>query len=284
MKLIRLELLNLASLDKPEGEVIDFTQGALGESNIFSIVGPTGSGKSTLLDAICLALYNRAPRYPREKNEKKTITIYGESDQTEKNRLSATDGRNILTRGKSYGYSKLTFLANNGTTYRAEWHVRFNRTRYNDAVKSLYKLSTSSDGLPIEEEADWNELPQIIGLDYEQFLRTVLIAQGSFANFLTAKEDERFALLEKLIGCEDLYTNIAQAIKEHFRAAETTYNQVSASVDAVKQNLLDDDALQALQTDIKKLDEAEKALTESLKQVDKEYFLQQHQCLCKRKG
>ena len=270
MKLIRLELLNLASLDKPEGEVIDFTQGALGESNIFSIVGPTGSGKSTLLDAICLALYNRAPRYPREKNEKKTITIYGESDQIEKNRLSATDGRNILTRGKSYGYSKLTFLANNGTTYRAEWHVRFNRTRYNDAVKSLYKLSTSSDGLPIEEEVDWNELPQIIGLDYEQFLRTVLIAQGSFANFLTAKEDERFALLEKLIGCEDLYTNIAQAIKEHFRAAETTYNQVSASVDAVKQNLLDDDALQVLQTDIKELDEAEKALTESLKQVDKE--------------
>lgn len=270
MKLIRLELLNLASLDKPEGEVIDFTQGVLGESNIFSIVGPTGSGKSTLLDAICLALYNRAPRYPREKNEKKTITIYGESDQIEKNRLSATDGRNILTRGKSYGYSKLTFLANNGTTYRAEWHVRFNRTRYNDAVKSLYKLSTSSDGLPIEEEADWNELPQIIGLDYEQFLRTVLIAQGSFANFLTAKEDERFALLEKLIGCEDLYTNIAQAIKEHFKTAETTYSQVSASVDAVKQNLLDDDALQALQADIKKLDEAEKALTESLKQVDKE--------------
>ena len=270
MKLIRLVLLNLASLDKPEGEVIDFTQGVLGESNIFSIVGPTGSGKSTLLDAICLALYNRAPRYPREKNEKKTITIYGESDQIEKNRLSATDGRNILTRGKSHGYSKLTFLANNGTTYRAEWHVRFNRTRYNDAVKSLYKLSTSSDGLPIEEEADWNELPQIIGLDYEQFLRTVLIAQGSFANFLTAKEDERFALLEKLIGCEDLYTNIAQAIKEHFKTAETTYNQVSASVDAVKQNLLDDDALQVLQTDIKKLDEAEKALTESLKQVDKE--------------
>lgn len=270
MKFIRLEILNLASLDNPNGEIINFTEGVLGESNIFSIVGPTGSGKSTLLDAICLALYNRAPRYPREKKEKKTITIYGESDQIEKNRLSATDGRNILTRGKSYGYSKLTFLANNGTTYRAEWHVRFNRTRYNDAVMLLYKLSTSPDGLFIEEEADWNELPQIIGLDYEQFLRTVLIAQGSFANFLTAKEDERFALLEKLIGCEDLYTSIAQIIKERFRTAETTYNQVSASVDAVKQNLLDDVDLQALQTNINELDEAEKALAESLKQVDKE--------------
>ena len=61
MKLLRLELLNLASLDKAGGEIIDFENGPLGESNIFSIVGPTGSGKSTILDAICLALFNRAP-------------------------------------------------------------------------------------------------------------------------------------------------------------------------------------------------------------------------------
>ena len=61
MKFIKLEILNLASLDRAGGEAINFEEGALGESNIFSIVGPTGSGKSTLLDAICLALYNRAP-------------------------------------------------------------------------------------------------------------------------------------------------------------------------------------------------------------------------------
>jgi DNA repair protein SbcC/Rad50 len=66
MKFLQLEILNLASLDKQGGEVINFEEGALGESTIFSIVGPTGSGKSTLLDAICLALYNRAPRYPME--------------------------------------------------------------------------------------------------------------------------------------------------------------------------------------------------------------------------
>lgn len=70
MKFLQLEILNLASLDKQGGEVINFEEGALGESTIFSIVGPTGSGKSTLLDAICLALYNRAPRYPRKKGDK----------------------------------------------------------------------------------------------------------------------------------------------------------------------------------------------------------------------
>ena len=71
MKFIKLEILNLASLDRAGGEVINFEEGALGESNIFSIVGPTGSGKSTLLDAICLALYNRAPVI-RERKVTKT--------------------------------------------------------------------------------------------------------------------------------------------------------------------------------------------------------------------
>ena len=60
MKFIKLEIQNLASLDRIGGETINFEEGALGDSTIFSIVGPTGSGKSTILDAICLALYNRA--------------------------------------------------------------------------------------------------------------------------------------------------------------------------------------------------------------------------------
>lgn len=196
MKFLQLEILNLASLDKQGGEVINFEEGALGESTIFSIVGPTGSGKSTLLDAICLALYNRAPRYPRKKGDKnQNIEIFGAADASESNRLAPTDSRNILTRGKKEGYSKLTFLANNGSIYRAEWHVRFQRVRYENAKTALYKITRNGEEIT-EETADWNELPNIIGLDYDQFLRTVLIAQGSFANFLTAKENERYELLE----------------------------------------------------------------------------------------
>ena len=181
MKFLQLEILNLASLDKQGGEVINFEEGALGESTIFSIVGATGSGKSTLLDAICLALYNRAPRYPRKKGDKnQSIEIFGAADASESNRLAPTDSRNILTRGKKEGYSKLTFLANNGCIYRAEWHVRFQRVRYENAKTALYKITRNSEEIT-EETADWNELPNIIGLDYDQFLRTVLIAQGSFA-------------------------------------------------------------------------------------------------------
>ena len=270
MKFLQLEILNLASLDKQGGEVINFEEGALGESTIFSIVGPTGSGKSTLLDAICLALYNRAPRYPRKKGDKnQNIEIFGEADANENNRLAPTDSRNILTRGKKEGYSKLTFLANNGSIYRAEWHVRFQRVRYENAKTSLYKITRNGEQLT-EEIADWNELPNIIGLDYDQFLRTVLIAQGSFANFLTAKENERYELLEKLIGCEETYTNIATEIKKAKDQAVDAYNQMAASVEAVKQNLLNDEELAQLQEEITRLEKAEKELDSQLQAISKD--------------
>ena len=270
MKFLQLEILNLASLDKQGGEVINFEEGALGESTIFSIVGPTGSGKSTLLDAICLALYNRAPRYPRKKGDKnQNIEIYGEADANENNRLAPTDSRNILTRGKKEGYSKLTFLANNGSIYRAEWHVRFQRVRYENAKTSLYKITRNGEQLT-EKIADWNELPNIIGLDYDQFLRTVLIAQGSFANFLTAKENERYELLEKLIGCEETYTNIATEIKKAKDQAVDAYNQMAASVEAVKQNLLNDEELAQLQEEITLLEKAEKELDSQLQAISKD--------------
>ena len=267
MKFLQLEILNLASLDKQGGEDINFEEGALGESTIFSIVGPTGSGKSTLLDAICLALYNRAPRYPRKKGDKnQNIEIFGAADTSESNRLAPTDSRNILTRGKKEGYSKLTFLANNGSIYRAEWHVRFQRVRYENAKTALYKITRNGEEIT-EETADWNELPNIIGLDYDQFLRTVLIAQGSFANFLTAKENERYELLEKLIGCEETYTNIATEIKKAKDQAVDAYNQMAASVEAVKQNLLNDEELAQLQEEITLLEKAEKELDSQLKAI-----------------
>lgn len=270
MKFLQLEILNLASLDKQGGEVINFEEGALGESTIFSIVGPTGSGKSTLLDAICLALYNRAPRYPRKKGDKnQNIEIFGAADASESNRLAPTDSRNILTRGKKEGYSKLTFLANNGSIYRAEWHVRFQRVRYENAKTALYKITKNGEEIT-EETTDWNELPNIIGLDYDQFLRTVLIAQGSFANFLTAKENERYELLEKLIGCEETYTNIATEIKKAKDQATDAYNQIAASVEAVKQNLLNDEELAQLKEEIDRLEKAEKELDSQLQAISKD--------------
>ena len=268
MKLIKLEILNLASLDNPEGEVINFEEGALGDASIFSIVGPTGSGKSTLLDAICLALYNRAPRYPLLKGQKKQkINIFGGEDDDEKNRLAPSDSRNILTRGKKKGYAKLTFRANDGSFYRAEWHVEFKRVQYANAVTTLYRI-TQAGSKYTEEACDWDSLPQIIGLDYEQFLRTVLIAQGSFANFLTAKEEERYQLLEKLIGCEGMYTAISSEIRTKEKEATEALRDINAQVEAFRQYVLADDDLEALNRDIATLKEAAESQAKQLKAIE----------------
>lgn len=276
MKFLTLEIKNLASLDKQDGEVINFEEGALKASNIFSIVGPTGSGKSTILDAICLALYNRAPRYPRKARERNPITIFGEADEVEKNRLSPTDGRNILTRGKKEGYSKLTFLANDGCTYRAEWHVQFKTKKYDEVETFLYKL-TFSTGVLREEKVDWTTLPQIIGLDYEQFLRTVLIAQGSFAEFLKQSDDQRFELLEKLIGCEDLYTGIAEKIKEKAQQAKEDYQNLNTSNEVYSKNDLTSEELDVLNAEIDALTEKENEIKNKLANVNKalEWFVQE---------
>lgn len=264
MKFLKLEILNLASLDREGGEVIDFTEGALGDSTIFSIVGPTGSGKSTILDAICLALYNRAPRYPRKKGDRgQQIEIYGEAEQEEKNRLAPTDPRNILTRGKKEGYSKLTFLANNGMVYRAEWYVRLKTKNYDDALTSLYRLS-ERNGIITEEVAEWDSLGTIIGLDYDQFLRTVLIAQGSFAGFLTAKENERYELLEKLIGSEEQYTHIAEQIREQYRQADEAYRQLQAACSAEEQHIIPEEDLLPLRERVAELDAEERRHKEEL--------------------
>ena len=268
MKFQKLEILNLASLDREEGEVINFEEGVLGESTIFSIVGPTGSGKSTILDAICLALYNRAPRYPRKKGDRDKIEIYGDADADESNRLAPTDGRNILSRGKKVGYSKLTFQANNGDIYRAEWHVHRARVRYGDVVTQLYKIIRKGNDW-VEENCTWSDLPQIIGLDYEQFLRTVLIAQGSFDKFLKAEEKDRYELLEKLVGCEDVYTRITEEIKQKKEDSKSAYDQIMASYGAYEKYDLTPEQLAELVLKIKELDEAEQKKKQDLDLVKK---------------
>lgn len=266
MKLLRLETYNLASLEGRN--TIDFEKGILGESNIFCIVGPTGSGKSTLLDAICLPLYGKAPRYTPKGKINRKIAIYGTPDEEESNRLSPTDPRNILTRGKKQCYAKLTFLANDGKLYRAEWSDEFRVKRYANAKNALYLLTKDDAGGMTEEERDWRELQQVIGLDYNQFLRTVLIAQGDFAEFLNADDETRCDLLEKLVGNQGIYTTITDRIKDHADTAKKSLEQLKADNASMEKDLLPQEQYDESKARLEELRDKECARQKALKETE----------------
>lgn len=266
MKILRLETRNLASL---EGDnVIEFETGALGATQIFSIVGPTGSGKSTILDAICLALYGVAPRYPLKKRERGKIDIIGNPSDDEKNRLAPSDPRNILTNGQKDGYSKLTFLANDGQTYRAEWIVRKKVKNYDVPQKNLIRIDHDANGHHVETTCDWENLVSILGLGYEQFVKTVLIAQGNFANFLNAEDKERMELLEKLVGNEDFYVAFYKEVKERTSKANQECSKLESKNEAYKENLLTPEDKASLEDQLAKLLKQSDELKAQLKAID----------------
>ena len=90
MKIIAIRLKNLTSI---EGSVeIDFTVEPLSSAGIFAISGATGAGKSTLLDALCLALYDKAPRFAASVE---SINLADVGD----NQINQSDVRNLLRRG-----------------------------------------------------------------------------------------------------------------------------------------------------------------------------------------
>lgn len=268
MKILRLETYNLASLEGKN--TIDFESGILGESNIFCIVGPTGSGKSTILDAICLPLYGRAPRYtPKGKRDRK-IATFGAAGADVNNDLSPTDPRNILTRGQKQCYSKVTFQANDGKIYRAEWSDEFKVKKYANAVKSLYQITRDASGNKTEEERDWNMLERIIGLDYNQFLRTVLIAQGDFAEFLNSDDDARCDLLEKLVGNQNVYTSITEGIKNLSDKAKNELDLLKADNASKEKDLLPKEEYDNNKTQLKDLQEKESLRQKQLKETEKQ--------------
>lgn len=207
MKIRKLEIKNIASIEEA---VIDFDKEPLSDTDLFLITGTTGSGKTTLLDAICLALYNTTPRIAKSKKE---ILKVNDDELTEK------DPRNILRQNTGYGYSKVYFKGNNDHEYCAEWSVARGKKQQvgNSLSRAIWKISDLSVGICVtgDKNETYKEVSAIIneavGLDFEQFGRTTMLAQGDFTEFLKSDEADKAAILEKISGT-DIYRRIGTAI------------------------------------------------------------------------
>ena len=198
MKIIAIRLKNLTSI---EGSVeIDFTMEPLSSAGIFAISGATGAGKSTLLDALCLALYDKAPRFAASVE---SINLADVGD----NQINQSDVRNLLRRGTSDGYAEVDFQGVDGHRYRSRWSVRRTRNKASGSLQpqvlEVKDLDTEKE-LSIEWEQDilWFDwFDHRIDIDdleiYTPFIKA-LYKMAENAVRVTAKEkpveNEKFAM------------------------------------------------------------------------------------------
>lgn len=278
MKILAIRLKNLTSI---EGTVeVDFMAEPLHSAGIFAISGPTGAGKSTLLDALCLALYDKAPRFATSV-ENVNLADVGD------NQINQSDVRNLLRRGTSDGYAEVDFLGIDGRRYRSRWSVRRTRNKINGSLQpqtlEVQELDTEKEFQGTKKEL-LIQLVELVGLTYEQFTRTVLLAQNDFATFLKSKGAAKAELLEKLTGT-GVYSRISQEVYARNKAAQEEVTLIQNRMNVIE--LMPEEELLALQKE-KELSTEKRAagiklLAEQNEQLNVVRSLKIQEELCKKK-
>lgn len=240
MKILRIDFKNINSL---QGEhSIDFRDAPFYGDKLFAITGATGSGKSTLLDILVLALFNRTPRF--SKISKSEIEHNGA----------------ILTRGQKDAFARVTYECSQGE-FVSEWSISTARTgnlRDYDMQVSDVLTQTSLVDKKSEVPAKNEEL---IGLKYDQFIKSVMLAQGEFAEFLVSKKAERTILLEKITGT-DIYRKLGMRAFDKYRNIKGQIEDLEKNKANWQDELLEKEIITELKKNKEDLDKDLKLLSE----------------------
>ena len=192
MKLCKLKLKNLNSFRQEVD--LDFESSPLGDASLVAITGPTGAGKTTLLDAICVALYGKTPRLHGTKNQ---------------------HPRHLISHGETEGFAEVYFEANS-KCYHATWSI----SGKGSPQGRLYDESGDLITTKVAQEVE-----SILGLDFNAFRRSVMLAQGEFAAFLKASREDRRTILEATAGIH-IYDILRQALNDKVNAVEAEHQEV----------------------------------------------------------
>ena len=217
MKPIKLKIKGLNSFQ--EEQVIDFIK--LTDRGLFGIFGPTGSGKSTVLDGITLALYGNMAR-------KSSNFINTNCERVNVHFEFQISGAEI----KKYSIDrefrrKKDGNINSGKCKLVDITTEDNEEILADSVKVLNK-----------------KIEEIIGLNIDDFTRTVVLPQGKFSEFLRLEGKDRREMLERLFNLEkygdDLSIKLFSKIKEENTKSSVLEGQLKGyediSLDNLKEN------------------------------------------------
>ena len=220
MKIKTLSIRNIASIEAAD---IDFTKGALGDASLFLICGETGSGKTTILDCITLALYGATPRYDKK----------GEHNPQEVGGYAYNDMRQLVRRGATSACATVTLVGNDGKTYEAKWSVDAvskGRTKGTLKKEAWTWRDCSAGGLTQTGSTDCKSVAKrAVGLDFAQFCRTTMLAQGQFTKFLLGEPKEKAEILEKLTDTTK-YSALGKAIFDKHKTIKEAKDRIQDEI------------------------------------------------------
>jgi exonuclease SbcC len=228
---VRILAIRGSNLTSLAGDfALELDQPPLDTLGLFAISGATGAGKSTLLDAMCLALFDRTPRLGDRGG-----APVGRPEDEEEVRLQANDVRGMLRRGAGEGFAEVDFLGKDGKRYRARWSVWRARSRADGRFRpqemKLTEVATEQTFGRTKSEV-LKAIEERLGLSFDQFRRSALLAQGEFAAFLRADANERAELLERMTGTE-VYSRLSMATHERHKVAQAELEKLAQGVAAI---------------------------------------------------
>ena len=251
MKLKELHIRNIASIERADIDFEkDLNDAITGDpASIFLISGDTGAGKSVILDSISMALYKKTPRIADVANASKNDYTDAEGEQIRVASIEQYTRLGISDKDESY--SEVVFEGNDGRMYHARLTLGM-KLGSKDKETGIRPIKHSKPTWEIRiDKGDWTKdsveqtILDAIGLDFQQFGRMAMLAQGQFANFLTGDKKEREAILEQLTNTQH-FTAYGEAINSLWKKAKANQDRIQTIYDTEKPHTLSDEAVEQL--------------------------------------